>query len=295
MAKKLLKLLLVVFLIAIPVTAYADIGPKPSVNIEFKGIESEYYVTLLSETDSTGPYSAVGAHSGFDNEDYSPGDEGYEIWAKFKDYKDYDGYYFLQYFQECSETDTFRWGYYPPSKFKVLIYYPESDIFAVSEIYERYAFDSYFKINARDLNVEDASQNTILIARKNYNYGMELLSMAVRIVLTVMIEAIIAFLFALRSKKQLKTVLCVNVVTQTILNVLLNISNYKGGQWMFVFNYVWMELLVLLMEFVLFYLILRNKNGERYSKKFVFAYSAAANVISFAAGLAIAVAIPGIF
>ena len=85
--------------------------------------------------------------------------------------------------------------YYPPSKFKVLIYYPEGDVFAVSEIYERYAFDSYFKINAQDLNVEDASQNTILIARKNYNYGLEIVSMLARIVLTVIVEMIIAFFF----------------------------------------------------------------------------------------------------
>ena len=80
--------------------------------------------------------------------------------------------------------------------------------------------------------------------------------MLARIVLTVIVEMIIAFFFALRSKKQLKTILCVNIVTQTLLNVLLNISNYKGGHWMFVFNYIWMELLVLLIEFALFYMLL---------------------------------------
>jgi len=294
MTKRLFKILLLICLIAVPTTAYADIGPKPSVNIEIEGIDTEYYVTLLSETESTGPYSAVGAFS-FDNADYFPGDDGYEIWKKFVEYEDYDGYYFLQYFQECSETDNFRWGYYPPSKFKVLIYYPQNDVFAVSEIYERYAFDSYYKINAQDLNVGERYENTMLIARKNYNYTLEIVSMLARIALTVIIETAVAFLFAFRSKKQLKVILGVNIITQTILNVLLNISNYKGGHWMFVFNYVWMELMVLLIEFALFYLLLRDKDGNRYSKKRIFAYSAAANVISFGAGLLIAMAIPGIF
>ena len=130
MAKRLLQLILFVCLLIAPTTAYADIGPKPSVNIEFEGIDSKYYVTLLSETKSTGPYSAVDAHLDFDNENYKPGDADYDIWVKFKDYDDADGYYFLQYFKECTESDLFKWTYYPPHKFKVLIYFPQEDSFA---------------------------------------------------------------------------------------------------------------------------------------------------------------------
>ena len=44
--------------LAIPVTVKADMGPKPSVVIEVVGFEGkEYCVTLLSERDSTGPWS----------------------------------------------------------------------------------------------------------------------------------------------------------------------------------------------------------------------------------------------
>ena len=49
-----------------PVASGADMGPKPSVVIDFKGLEDEdYYVTLLSKTDSTGPYSAITKGPGY--------------------------------------------------------------------------------------------------------------------------------------------------------------------------------------------------------------------------------------
>lgn len=67
-----------------------SIGPKPSVVIDFKGLENEkYYVTLLSEVSSTGPHSAIDEHR--NNQRYHKGDEGYKIWEKFASYKDKDG------------------------------------------------------------------------------------------------------------------------------------------------------------------------------------------------------------
>ena len=48
----------VILLCAFSLSAFADTGPKPSVNIEIAGIEGEYYATLLSKEKSTGPASA---------------------------------------------------------------------------------------------------------------------------------------------------------------------------------------------------------------------------------------------
>jgi hypothetical protein len=42
----------------VPTIAYADVGPKPSVVVAFRGLQDNCYVTLLSKTESTGPYSA---------------------------------------------------------------------------------------------------------------------------------------------------------------------------------------------------------------------------------------------
>ena len=51
MKKKIFSIVLcfVIILIIMPTTAYADMGPKPSVVIDIKGLDNEkYFVTLLS-------------------------------------------------------------------------------------------------------------------------------------------------------------------------------------------------------------------------------------------------------
>ena len=60
MLRKIVSILFsLILIISLPVTAKADIGPKPSVRITFTGIEGEtYYGTLLSERRSTGPATA---------------------------------------------------------------------------------------------------------------------------------------------------------------------------------------------------------------------------------------------
>ena len=61
MKKKLVSVMFFMMVMAVmmfPTTAYADIGPKASVVVDFIGLEDEvYYTTLLSEEISTGPYS----------------------------------------------------------------------------------------------------------------------------------------------------------------------------------------------------------------------------------------------
>ena len=90
MKRKLLIIFCVISLfIFIPSLAYGYIGPKPSVIVNFERDHRR-----------------------------AKDEEDYEIYKKFVDYRDEDGYYFLQYFRDCTETSEFRWTYYPPQKFK---------------------------------------------------------------------------------------------------------------------------------------------------------------------------------
>ena len=252
-------------------------------------------MTLLSDTPTTGPYSVYDENS--DPEKYNGVEDKNNVWKKFISYKDEDGYYFLQYFDECTETSKFIWGYYPPSKFKILIYFPDHDSFAVSnEVYERYAFDSYYKVDASGMEIQSVTLNNNIQAQKNYPYSWELISLISRILITIIIEVLIALLFGFREKKLLLIVLVTNIITQSILNILLNLINYYQGGLMFVLNYIWMELLVIVIEAVA-YCILFNK----YSKKVpigkfkVSTYAFIANVVSFCSGLLIAGFIPSLF
>ena len=288
MLRKVLSLLICLILVLnLPVTAKADIGPKPSVRIQFTGIEGEtYYVTLLSERRSTGPATAWDGYEEY--RDWKPESEK-SIWEKFIAYEDTDGYYFLQEWWDCSETNQLNWTYYPPTPFKILLYFPETDSFYVSDIYERYAFDSYFSV---DLSEYSTSPIT---ARQSYDYTWEVISLVARIVLTISLELAIALLFGYREKKALGFLAIVNVITQVVLNVALNIINYRSGSMGFTFAFICMEILVFAIEAITYKAVLhRYSEKEKVNRRGV-TYALVANTASFAIGLWLAHLIPGIF
>jgi hypothetical protein len=281
-----------------PLVANADTGPKSSVIVSFEGLENEkYYVTLLSESPTTGPHRVYDGNSNPKQFFYGE-DEEKRIWQKFVSYEDEDGFYFLQFFDECTKTSEFSWRYYPPSKFKILLYFPEYDSFVVSsETYEKYAFHSYYKVDANGIEIQSVSiDNTRIQAEKNYSYSLELTSLISRILITIIIEILIALLFGFREKMQLLIILVTNIITQSILNILLNLINYYQGGLMFVFHYVWMELLVIVIE-IIAYCSFFNKYSRKVpiGKFKISLYAFIANVVSFCSGLLIAGFIPSLF
>lgn len=288
----------IIILVSFPILTYADIGPKPSVHIMFDNMGDEpCYGTLLLKKDSTGPQSAW---DGNDEHIYNY-DLDIDIWRAFAEYEDTDGYYFLQIGWNVSETKEIAWTYYPPTPFKILLYYPETDRYVVSGIYERYAFDTYYtvdmdgtEIGSVDYNNNLSNDNRIT-AYRSYNYRVEIMSLIARIIFTILIEMMIALAFGFRKKKQLLLLFGVNTATQIILNVLLNIINYNSGEWAFVVFYVLFELVVFVIEAVI-YCKLMNKWSEKTKKNwFYIVYSLVANAVSFGLGIFIAQLLPGIF
>lgn len=137
---------LALILLMFPVTAYADMGPKPSVVIDFSGFEGETY--------------------------------------------------------------------YPPRQFKILLYFPERNHFIVSDqSYERYAFDSYFTAKAYSSDGLTSKQTDSISVVKSYHYADELLSLLVRIILTIAIEVLIAVPFGFHAKNQIRFFILVNAMT----------------------------------------------------------------------------------
>lgn len=289
-------LMCVITAVALSVTASADMGPKPSVNVDFENLGDELcYATLLSRTKTTGPASAW---DGDDNHSYMPC--GYDVWKAFVEYEDSDGFYYLQETWQINETQKLAWTYYPPNEFKILLYFPETNTFASSGIYERYAFDTYFTVNMEgvDLSVdynEELSTNKRLEAYKSYNYRVEIASLAARVVITILIEMAIALIFGYREKKQLLLLAGVNSVTQIILNVLLNVINYNSGELAFVVFYVLFELIVLVCEAVVYYILLNKISVKPKPKWLAVIYALVANAASFVGGMLIAQWLPGIF
>lgn len=294
-------------MIVFPITASADTGPKPSVRITFENLGTEEcWGTLLSSKPSTGPSSAWNGkeedaqHNENPNGYYSYQKFGYDVWKAFVDYAENDDFYFLQEAWQINETKELAWTYYPPNEFKILLYFPETGEYAVSGVYERYAFDSYFTVNMDGVKLsidynEELSSDDRLNAYKSYNYGVEIGSLVARILITIIIEMGIALLFGYREKKQLLLLVGVNSGTQIILNVLLNIINYNSGEMAFVVFYVLFELIVFAIEAVLFYHLLNKISIKQKPKWLAVVYALVANAVSFGAGMLIAEWLPGIF
>ena len=135
---------------------------------------------------------------------------------------------------------------------------------------------------------EGLSTNERINAYRSYNYRMELLSLAVRILLTIAIEMVVALLFGFRQKKQLQ------ITTQLLLNLLLNIIHYNAGPLAFITSYVFFEVIVFALEAGLYCRLLKRVSPKKENGDFVL-YSFIANSASFWVGYYLATVLPGIF
>ena len=288
----------------LPAKVKADMRPKASVHIQFENMSDEVcYGTLLSKEESTGPASVW---SGW--EDDARVKEKYpfsyyfkrDIWEAFVNYEDPDGYYFLQEGWTVSETKEIAWMYYPPSSFKILLYYPETNTFVSSGIYERYAFDTYYTVDMQGIQMNSVNYNDNLStdekieAYRSYDYRKEMLTLSIRIILTILIEMVVAICFGFRTKKQLLILTLVNILTQVLLNVALNMIQYNAGPMAVKLFYVLLEAVIFGIEAVFYCTVLKRISVKK-NNGFYILYSFVANMISFVAGLFLYSILPGIF
>lgn len=291
-------ILLFAFIISLllPNIVSAEDGMNPSVVINFSGLEDVlYYVTLLSKTDTSGPYSAL--TTDYKLPYYRNGQKDYDIFLKFLNYQDKDGYYFLQYFSKCSDNEPFQLGYYPPAVFKILVYFPETATFAVSDLsYQRYAFDSYFKADVSAYKSEPTSRNFTFTAAKDYDFKSGITSFIVRIVITILLKICIALLFGYNTKTHLLIISLTNLITQTLMNLLLSFINYNQGHTVFLLAFVLLAVVVFAIEAAVYsYSFGYYLKKQGLLKGSTLLYAFAANVASFIIGFWITYLTPGFF
>lgn len=303
--KSIIALMLCTILIILlfPITVSADTGPKPSVIINFENIEDELcYGTLLSKKESTGPFSVWNGNDDDarhnENPKYSNYTFDYATWKAFAEYEDTDGYYFLQLGWNVSENNKIDWTYYPPNTFKILLYYPETQTFVVSGIYEKYAFDSYYTVDMNGINISSVDYNEKLStderieeyranleAYRSYKYKQEIIALILRIVITILIETVIALFFGFRKKKQILLLIGVNTLTQILLNLVLNVTAYYSVEW--VFLYILLEIVIFALEAVLYCKWMKKLSDKPRKNRYYILYSLIANAVSFGAGILI--------
>ena len=279
MKKRVISLILMVLLLlpVLTVTVSADMGPKPGTSITVHPGGGEYVVvTLLALEEGNGPHWTIGP----DEEPPSriAKDERLaQAWYAFRDYADPDGYHFWGEIYEGSVT----WGYYPPEEFKIAVYYPEYGILWVSEdSYERYAFDSDFRLNLPAVGAGAQSGEVDMVLKKTSNLGSELAGFLFRVLLTLAMELAVARVFGLTDEGQKKLILRVNLLTQVGLNLLLWLWYYFDGPLAAMVRLILAEIIVLIVESIIY---LRKLRIDESRLKIV-CYTILANLASVTLG-----------
>ena len=279
MKKRMISLLLLVLLLLplVTVTVSADMGPKPGTSITVRPGGGEYaIVTLLAREESNGPHWTIGP----DEEPSSRIAENERLakaWYAFRDYADPDGYHFWGEIYEGSVT----WGYFPPENFKIAVYYPEYGILWVSEdTYERYAFDSDFRLNLPAVGAGAQSGEVDMVLKKTSNLGSELAGFLFRVLLTLAMELAVARVFGLTEPGQKKLILRVNLLTQVGLNLLLWSWYYFDGPLAAMVRLILAEIVVLVVEGAIYLRKLRLDE----SRGKILGYTILANLASVTLG-----------
>jgi hypothetical protein len=101
---------------------------------------------------------------------------------------------------------------------------------------------------------------------------------SLRIILTLIIEAIVFYLFGYRKKKSWLVFLIVNLFTLGFLNILLSVDSNPVNSYI-VFNLILLEILVFIIEMVTFLIFVKE-----HGRLLAFLYVIVANAASLFAG-----------
>ena len=221
-------LLNTVFLCSAPgITAYADTGPKPSIEIEVIGIEGEYYMDLLvdgavNSTSSARVYSDL-------NVEFVEYADALKVFRNTtsRRYWNLDGTMPMVSGHNLGLTDagSVDFGYMVPTQFKIVIIKENKDIIVASE-FTRTQFNSKIMLDlTSNVNLMEGETNIYEFTGNVLEVGAlkeKILGFLYRLFITLAVELLIAiFIFKITKKQAIKIIIIVNVLTQIMLNVVL--------------------------------------------------------------------------
>ena len=186
-------------------------GYFQSTKIDFEGVESECYATLLSRYTVSGTWSTQLQY------DLNAPDK---VIAFFDAYEDPDPYFYLNYFQDISEGLLY-WPYYPPDDFKVLVYFPDSGVSMVTgQAYQRYALTSTYKAVISDGKI---------VMKPNYDYAKLIAITSFRIMIGIAASLLVSFLFGRPMRSEWKYVLGSTILFHVLLNLMISFYSFRHG------------------------------------------------------------------
>ena len=271
--KSIIALIILLLIMFQPITAYADMGPKPCIYVKFENIGNRTVYASF--------YALDGGPSPVSYGDWEEVPE--EIQKVFLDYSVTEEARFVEDIWIINEEKSImECGYMPPDKYKLVVYIPEENEILESDFYTRDRFEEKY--------ITDISQTDekLILKEEEYNYSGDVLAAILRVILTVIIELAIAFLFMIRGKKSVIIIVVTNVVTQLYLNINLLMASYRGGGAPFnILLYFIIETVIFFVEAFVYIIALRKVNDPPIGAFRAIAYALVANLITFIAGLVI--------
>ena len=267
---------------------HADMGPKPSVTIQIHGVAEDevYYGAFLAEEDEI-------LHAMY-SDNYTSEHEDYEIYLKFSEYTKVNNFNFHDSLWKLQGNNEFAWYYYAPSHFRILLYFPSSDTFLLSEEYTRYTFKAHYDIYLEGKEI--STMDTITLECDKYSlFAWELISFLIRMTFTILIELHVAKACELTSRKERLTIIALNILTQIYLNTTLAIQYINSGPFLFFVTYFLAEFKVFLIETFAYILLIPRISLHPIRKRTILWYTVFANFWSFLIGVIISLIIPGIY
>ena len=219
-------MLTLVMLCAMSLPVYADMGPKPDLVIDFSGIHEPCVVTVLSTVKSYGPNQPMQiAWMPWWDEQAPEIDK--EIYQKFIDETkllNEDRTEQLYFWGVLAQNSPYVFGYYPPETFYVLVYFPETDSFLLSEeSYTRTVFHTELAITVENGKLLFNARQPLYGIMKSWKDND---AVVLRLLITVITEIVIGMFFMKYTQKSMLTVIGVNVITQILLNIVIWLRYY---------------------------------------------------------------------
>ena len=278
------------------VSASANSAPLPDMTIVFRNIpESGICAALLTEHDAADTFRISYTHTSMAammSKDTVPGADP-EVMSAFESYDDpegfiYSGWYYVVTNDYLQKISIYMSTTNENDRFRLLVYYPDSKTVRASSTLSCYAVESRFYADA-------GSGGDTLDAGIDYDFIGAGLALFCRIALTVAVEMLAALAFRFKGKVQFLTILIVNIITQVLLNIGLNLYYFflYGGLFLLVSYFNW-EVIVFVIEAIVYFAVFKSKN-ERVSGVRSTVYAFVANLLSFIAGVWLAAWLPGVF
>lgn len=242
MKKIFIFILLLVSIIAIPTNVLADTGPKPSIDVTIKNLNTKNYIIDLFVYDKEKAGKDEGP-SVFGQ----PGLTEEEIEQLYK--LNFDGWISATtragkiMFSDCQGNADYHndFGYFgTPEVYKIVIINKDTGDIKISKKIVRKEFNSEVTVD----------YNTMKVVETNINIVRTLIVGAIVLVLTILIELGIAFLF---KTKNYATIAITNLISNVLLQALLILfaNNY-------LVTFIIGEVLVVIAELVVYLLRLKN-------------------------------------